>query len=152
MSFITWNVQGVNDTFKDRTIRDLIKLKNAEIICLTETRLQHYDQIKFASLWGNIPFNYVAANIIDHGSEGIPCIWNLGYFSLENNYTRGRWIVLIGNTPVFGLVLCNWCSLWGKMFLSCRMVNGIPFLTLSNDKKSISDHTQLIISFERTQN
>jgi exonuclease III len=49
---LVWNVRGLNDKDKSLRIRGLLRDWRADIVCLSETKLEHISREEICYLWG----------------------------------------------------------------------------------------------------
>ena len=52
LSFLCWNVRGLNDPDRQTVVNDLVASSSCHIACLQETKLQNVDQFTAAYLGG----------------------------------------------------------------------------------------------------
>jgi hypothetical protein len=86
---LCWNVRGINSQNKWTTLRSKISKTKCDIICLQETKREHFDQVYISKFyWAQFDcFEYIPS----HGtSGGTIIIWKssrfLGQVSFQNEY------------------------------------------------------------------
>jgi exonuclease III len=92
LKIISWNVRGLNDSDKRLRVRNLLRLWKADLICLQETKLGHFDRKMIRSLWGSPHVDWISLGS-NGASGGILLMWDKrvlekideahGYYSLS---------------------------------------------------------------------
>jgi hypothetical protein len=92
LKIVSWNVRGLNDRDKRLQVRHLLKMWNADIVCLQETKLDFIDRGIIRSLWGiqHVDWLYLGS---EGASGGILMMWDrrvvamidsaVGHFSIS---------------------------------------------------------------------
>jgi hypothetical protein len=75
LKIISWNVRGLNFRDKRLQVRHMLKLWNADIVCLQETKLDFIDRGVVRSLWGihHVDWLYLGS---EGASGGIFFMWD----------------------------------------------------------------------------
>jgi hypothetical protein len=75
LKIISWNVRGLNVQDKRLQVRHMLKLWNADIVCLQETKLDFIDRRVIWSLWGihHVDWLYLGS---EGASGGILMMWD----------------------------------------------------------------------------
>jgi endonuclease/exonuclease/phosphatase family metal-dependent hydrolase len=75
LKIISWNVRGLNVRDKRLQVRHMLKLWNADIVCLQETKLDFIDRGVVRSLWGlhHVDWLYLGS---EGASGGILLMWD----------------------------------------------------------------------------
>ena len=92
LKIISWHVRGLNVRDKRLQVRHMLKLWNADIVCLQETKLDFIDRGVVRSLWGvnHVDWLYLGS---EGASGGILLMWDhrvveridsvVGYYSIS---------------------------------------------------------------------
>ena len=75
LKIISWHVRGLNVRDKRLQVRHMLKLWNADIVCLQETKLDFIDRGVVRSLWGvnHVDWLYLGS---EGASGGILLMWD----------------------------------------------------------------------------
>jgi endonuclease/exonuclease/phosphatase family metal-dependent hydrolase len=92
LKIISWNVRGLNVREKRLQVRHMLKLWNADIVCLQETKLDFIDRGIVRSLWGIHHVDWLYLGSVG-ASGGILLMWDrrvvekidsaVGYYSIS---------------------------------------------------------------------
>ena len=70
LRMVSWNVQGLNDSWKHLIVRNLLWEWNCDVVYLQETKLAGMDRQLICSLWSCPYVDWVALDV-DQTTDGI---------------------------------------------------------------------------------
>ena len=88
---LSWNVRGLNCKVKRSQIRNALKLWNAELICLQETKLSNIGRAEVGSIWGNRFADWVVLES-EGASGGILIMWDKRVIEVQE-WVKGQFSI-----------------------------------------------------------
>ena len=107
LKMVSWNVRGLNDSWKCLVVRNLLREWNCDVICLQETKIAGMDKQLVCNLWGCPYVDWVALDA-DQTTGGVLMMWNrrvLEKLEVIVGYFPYRFGGRVWGMVLFGLVL-----------------------------------------------
>lgn len=95
MIILSYNLRGLGNRAKQRSIRALIQREKIDLVCFQETKVAIVDTSICTELWGNEDVSWVFSPAINRGG-GLLCIWRNSALTVVNFKCNARWISLQG--------------------------------------------------------
>jgi exonuclease III len=87
IKIITWNVRGLNDKSKRSSIRNFIKSKNPDIVCLQETKLSLVPENIYRQIFGR-RYDKGICLLAQGTSGGIILTWKKSMFTCDGRILK----------------------------------------------------------------
>ena len=97
LRIVSWNVQGLNDSWKRLIVRNLLREWNCDVVCLQETKLVGMDRQLICNLWSCPYVDWVALDAVQTAG-GVLMMWDrrvleklevlVGQFSVSIRWQR----------------------------------------------------------------
>lgn len=138
----SYNIRGLGGRLKKEAIRNLVRKKRLDFICIQETKLDRCDKFLCQSLWGDLDVDWIFRQA--QGSlGGLLCIWSTEAFVKQVIFEGNGFLGVSGlwgktTTPCYIFNIYAPCSLadkrilWGELKVIKANYSGFPWCVVED--------------------
>ena len=95
MIILSYNSRGLGRGIKWAAIRRLNLIHKTDLVCIQETKREHFDKTICQSMWGDSTVSWDSVPSVQ-AAGGLLCLWNNSVFHVDRSIKGDRFLCLDG--------------------------------------------------------